>query len=182
MRLASLTILSLVLLSLLSAACSRHRRRCRVVPLPRRRSVRAGVVFAGRVRSLFVRSRSLGLEEELEAFAARVEVGEIFRGKEFLVTDHDDGLDQNLTAIVEGLSNPRICVSRPRIGQERIFFANPVDAVTVSRSSSSSSSSSSRHIRLRSSLLRPTRENLDILRSIRDGRTAGAPFAEEGEC
>ena len=129
-------------------------------------------------------------------------VEEIFRGERYLADEEEEGdssasaneavppASSATVAIVEGLANRKICASRPRIGERRIFFANPMDAVTLvkkyhfvffretgltvvldEKASSAPPSPSSRtvmttmrHVILRSSLLRPTKRNLDALR------------------
>ena len=73
----------------------------------------------------------------------------IFRGNKNL---------QGTSVTVEGLGNKNFCVSRPRLQDTRIFFVSnlkikdyKLDKLTI------------RHFRLRSSLLRPTRDNIQIL-------------------
>ncbi len=68
---------------------------------------------------------------------------EIFRGERYLADEEEEGdssasaneavppASSATVAIVEGLANRKICASRPRIGERRIFFANPMDAVTL---------------------------------------------------
>ena len=65
---------------------------------------------------------------------------------------------QGSNVIVEGLGNRNFCVSRPRLKDTRIFFVNnkSADAYRFGESNI-------QHFRLRSSLLRPTIENHDIL-------------------
>ncbi len=66
-------------------------------------------------------------------------VEEIFRGERYLFDEEEEDSSASANeavppatvAIVEGLANRKICASRPRIGERRIFFANPMDAVTL---------------------------------------------------
>ena len=79
--------------------------KCKVIPLQSRAEIRAATVFSGTVVSfLFPKERRYRL------YAARVAVKRVFRG--------DRGL-RGRSVVVGGLGNPKICVSRPRLGDAR---------------------------------------------------------------
>ena len=73
----------------------------------------------------------------------------VFRGNQNL---------QGTNVIVEGLGNMNFCVSRPRLQDTRVFFVNEMNAMEFRFGSPSID-----HFRLRSSLLRPTTQNIQIL-------------------
>ena len=93
--------------------------KCKVIPLHSRAEIRAATVFSGTVVSfLFPKERPL---RPHRLYAARVAVKRVFRG--------DRGL-RGRSVVVGGLGNPKICVSRPRLGDARISVA----AITSSTS------------------------------------------------
>ena len=124
----SLTLLPLfvVFLTLCPvSAVAEHEEPCKVIPLKSRAEIRAGTVFSGTVVSFLFRKRAGGddssgsghrLQLPPRQYAARVVVKRVFKG------DHR-GL-RGRSVIVEGLGNPKICVSRPRLGDARISFAD----------------------------------------------------------
>ena len=83
-------------------------------------------------------------------YAARISVKRVFRG--------DRDRFKSGAIILEGLGNPKICVSRPKIGDTRIFFADPIEFDDFNFPSENLT-----HFRLRSSILRLTLENLRFL-------------------
>ena len=85
-------------------------------------------------------------------YSATVLVKNVFRGNEKL---------QNQNVIIEGLGNKKFCVSRPRLKDTRVFLLNSVKARLYTKRVSSL-----HHFRLRSSLLRPTKENIKILSNL----------------
>lgn len=131
--------------------------RCRIIPLQARRRVKAGTVLVGAVQSLFVRRDP---SDGLVAFAAKVRVGGVLR-------DASGGLRPGDLVVVGGLANPKICASRPRIGDRRIFFATPLPSSSSSVAVAGPATVTvMRHLRLRSSLLRPTERNLAALEAL----------------
>ena len=60
--------------------------------------------------------------------------------------------------MVEGLGNPNFCVSRPRLHDTRVFFVNNMKTREFRFGSPTI-----KHFRLRSSLLRPTAQNIKTL-------------------
>ena len=83
-------------------------------------------------------------------YAAKIIVKRMFRG--------DKDRFKAEAVIVEGLGNPKICVSRPKIGDTRIFFADQIDFEDFKFPAENLT-----HFRLRSSILRLTLENLQFL-------------------
>jgi len=83
-------------------------------------------------------------------YAARISVKRVFRG--------DKDRFKSGSIILEGLGNPKICVSRPKIGDTRIFFADPIEFEEFNFPAENRT-----HFRLRSSILRLTLENLKFL-------------------
>ena len=83
-------------------------------------------------------------------YAAKISVKRVFRG--------DRDRFKSGTVILEGLGNPKICVSRPKIGDTRIFFADPIEFEEFNFPAENRT-----HFRLRSSILRLTLENLRFL-------------------
>ena len=83
-------------------------------------------------------------------YASKVMVKRVFRG--------DKDRFEARSVIVEGLGNPKICVSRPKIGDTRIFFVDEIDFEEFNFPSENLT-----HFRLRSSILRLTLENLRFL-------------------
>ena len=83
-------------------------------------------------------------------YAAKISVKRVFRG--------DRDRFKSGTVILEGLGNPKICVSRPKIGDTRIFFADPIELEEFNFPAENRT-----HFRLRSSILRLTLENLRFL-------------------
>ena len=86
-------------------------------------------------------------------FGARVEVKRVFRGRSDL---------GGQIVLVGNFGNPKICVSRAKIGDTRIFFTDQVQQ-HHSEANSSAQSKSLNRVKLRSSLLRLTLPNLKIL-------------------
>ena len=83
-------------------------------------------------------------------YAAKVTVKRVFRG--------DKKRFEARTVILEGLGNPKICVSRPKIGDTRIFFGDEIQFNEFNFPAENLP-----HLRLRSSILRLTLENLRYL-------------------
>ena len=95
-------------------------------------------------------------------------VKRVFRG------DHDL---QGTNVIVEGLGNLNFCVSRPRLQDTRVFFVNNIEVKDFRFGSPTID-----HFRLRSSLLRPTTKNIQILSDLEyrhrnKGKTNVYPFS-----
>ena len=63
-----------------------------------------------------------------------------------------------MLVMVEGLGNPNFCVSRPRLHDTRVFFVNNMKTKEFRFGSPTIE-----HFRLRSSLLRPTAQNIKTL-------------------
>ena len=91
-------------------------------------------------------------------YAASIIVQRVFRGNKNL---------QGKSVIVEGLGNPNFCVSRPRLQDTRIFFVN-----TMKTKEFRFGSPSIEHFRLRSSLLRPTTQNIKILTTLENRKNS----------
>ena len=85
-------------------------------------------------------------------YSATVLIKNVFRGNKKL---------QNQNVIIEGLGNMKFCVSRPRLKDTRIFLVNSLEKLQYQLHVSSL-----RRFRLKSSLLRPTKENIKILSSL----------------
>ena len=85
-------------------------------------------------------------------YSATVLVKNVFRGNKKL---------QNQNVIIEGLGNMKFCVSRPRLKDTRVFLVNSLEKLQYQLHVSSL-----RRFRLKSSLLRPTKENIKILSSL----------------
>ena len=127
---------------------AREVRYCKIIPLSSRSSIKAETIFSGTVMSFFISRDSTMQNVKPKVFAARVKVKRVFRGQKSL---------QGKFVVVEGLGNPRICISRPRLGDTRIFFVNE------SRHFLMRKYGNLKTMRLRSSLLRLTLPNLRIL-------------------
>ena len=84
-------------------------------------------------------------------YASKVLVKRVFRGEKKRF--------EARSVIVEGLGNPKICVSRPKIGDTRIFFTDHIRSVEDYNFPADNLT----HFRLRSSILRVTIENLRVL-------------------
>ena len=113
MTVRSVTLLALLLFVGFCAAEHREESKqpCKVIPLKSRTGIRAGTVFSGTVVSFLFPKRT---GRRPRQYAARVVVKRVFQG--------DRGL-RGGSVIVEGLGNPNICVSRPRLGDARISVA-----------------------------------------------------------
>ena len=102
----------LVCLLALGAGLERAKQppKCKVIPLHSRAEIRAATVFSGTVVSfLFPKERTeSGARPRL--YAARVAVKRVFKGGRGL---------RGRSVVVGGLGNPKICVSRPRLGDAR---------------------------------------------------------------
>ena len=85
-------------------------------------------------------------------YSATVLIKNVFRGNKKL---------QNQNVIIEGLGNKKFCVSRPRLKDTRIFLVNGLEKLQYQLHVSSL-----RRFRLKSSLLRPTKENIKVLSSL----------------
>ena len=83
-------------------------------------------------------------------FAAKVFVRRVFKGPKLL---------QDKFVIVENLGNPRICMSKPKVKDTRLFFTDPLMLEDYHYFGSPRTP----HFKLRSSLLRLTLSNLRIL-------------------
>ena len=156
-----MSLFLLLVLGLLQAGhadASKPRPSCKVIPLKTRSVIRADTIFSGSVLSFFVRrepphpgSSSRQKKKIPKMFGAKVIVKRVFRGdKERL---------QGKEVLIEGLGNPKICVSRPRLGDTRIFFTDKLKR----RETAFPGSGIVKHLRLRSSLLRLTLPNLKML-------------------
>ena len=134
--------------------------KCKIIPLSVRDSIKADVVFSGTVVSFLIRR---GPRVYPRTYAAKVKVKTVFRNGD-IVTSGDE-------VIVEGLGNPKICVSRPMIGDSRIFFLD-----RKWRRRSARFPVAGEHFRLRSSLLRLTMKNLEFLMKLDDGGNETGQF------
>ena len=108
----------LVCLLALGAGLERAKQppKCKVIPLQSRAEIRAATVFSGTVVSFLFpkeqRKSESGARPRL--YAARVAVKRVFKGGRGL---------RGRSVVVGGLGNPKICVSRPRLGDARISVA-----------------------------------------------------------
>ena len=151
----------LVWLLVLSAICETAAKKCKVIPLKSRKVIRADTVFTGTVLSYLVRRKFGGGSGRRRVFpghAARVMVKSVFRSPEAESGGKQSVLRQGDQVIVEGLGNPKICVSRPRIGDTRLFFAGKLSPEQYGFPDYSLA-----HFRLKSSLLRVNLANLKHL-------------------
>lgn len=124
------------------------RKKCKIVPLAARSSLKAQAIFRGRIVAFFF--RRLGAKRPAPTFAAKIQVHEVFRDL--------GGLRVGEHVILEGLGAPHICGSRPRpIGGTGLFFADYLERRTTRV----------RHMRLRDSILKPLKGNLRYLRRFR---------------
>ena len=155
---------------------------CKIIPLASRKVIKADAVFSATVLSLLlqrqrpppIRIRRMKKKKRRKrkkrtTWAAKVVVKRVFD-----IGQRADAFHVGQEVIVEGLGNPKICVSRPTIGDTRIFFVDNVDIDIV---------------RLRSSLLRISPRNLRRLRQFettsageitRKTRLAFYSFSEKG--
>ena len=85
-------------------------------------------------------------------YSATVLIKNVFRGNK---------KHQNQNVMIEGLGNRKFCVSRPRLKDTRVFLVNSLEKLQYQLHVSSL-----RRFRLKSSLLRPTKENIKILSSL----------------
>ena len=110
----------LVCLLALGAGLERAKQpKCKVIPLQSRAEIRAAAVFSGTVVSFLFPKEQRESEEgqrplRNQLYAARVVVKRVFKG--------DRGL-RGRSVVVGGLGNPKICISRPRLGDARISVA-----------------------------------------------------------
>ena len=124
--------------------------KCKVIPLKSRLAIKANVIFSGTVSSYLIRKRRRGSNKWMPMFGAKVKIKKVYRGNLNL---------QGQVAIIEGLGNPKICLSKPRIGDRRIFFVEPSKFVVFP-------DPKHHHFRLRSSILHVTHVNLKNLRRL----------------
>ena len=99
-----------IILVIMSANCKVGYRRtspCKLVPLKIRRVIRAQTIFTGIVRSVYRQPPGYRF------LSAKVRVKTVYRG--------DPGLEGQ-TVVVDGLGNPKICVSRCPANAARVFF------------------------------------------------------------
>ena len=127
------------LVSINNFSGKRYRRRRKTVPFKR------NLIFGG----YHDRRSALNSILKYRQFAAKVTVKRIFRGNADL---------QGHMVVVAGLGNLNLCVSRPRIGDTRIFFVENLRFKDYKFGEIAVS-----HFHLRSSLLRPTLSNLKVL-------------------
>ena len=126
---------------------------CKVVPLKARRVIKAQTIFTGVVKSVHASSGGH------KFLSAKVRVKKVYRG--------DAARLEGQTVVVDGLGNPKICVSRCPVNGARIFF--------VMRSRTSGGGFP--RYKLVSSLLRLTSANLKALTKIQQKRS-GMYFKE----
>ena len=120
-------------------------RKCKIVPLKHRSRINADTVFAGRVGSYLVMNKvDLNGKAKPWIFAAKVRIKRVFKNQE---------ISKGQSVLVEGLGNPRLSSSKPKIGKTLLFFVNRKRNKELGF----------RTFKLRSSLLRPTKLNLKEL-------------------
>lgn len=153
---------------------------CKVIPLKNRAVIGAGAIFSGSVLSFLVPRRSSGRKHpggkyrdrnagRPRIFGAKVIVKRVFRG--------DKDRLQGKEVIVEGLGNPKICVSRPRLGDTRLFFTDPLGRAEFAFPGSGIAE----HVRLKSSLLRLTLPNLKVLWKMERGSRKNQSHNDPGK-
>ena len=104
------------------------------------------ILFPGTV----IESLQRKFPQNQKIFAAKVFVRRVFKGPKLL---------QDKFVIVENLGNPRICMSKPKVKDTRLFFTDPLMLEDYHYFGSPRTP----HFKLRSSLLRLTLSNLRIL-------------------
>ncbi|XP_023334990.1 agrin [Eurytemora carolleeae] len=135
--------------------------KCRVVPLVARRKIGADTILSASVQSFYLNNKD-------GPFSGKLKVRKVFQGggaekqaeeRRTGVSsreDNDGVFLEGRSIIVEGLGDPDICVSTPRLGDTKLFFLDLVDPAVP-------------RYKLHSSILRLSLKNLKVLWNLEKG-------------